>query len=94
MNKKQLSNEIDELIVNCAVNFECDETQLKQLAIAYAQFRCPYLLRYIHMRSLETEKEKNIAIDMEQKVNDIIHYENKNTDTSIFEGDAITSVHM
>ena len=82
------------MIVNCAVNFECDETQLKQLAIVYAQFRSPYLLSYIHLPSLETQKEKNIAIVMDQKVNDIIHYENKNTDTSIFEGDAITSVHM
>jgi hypothetical protein len=77
MEKKEVSNEIDKLIVNCAVYSKCDETQLKELAIVYAQFRCPYLLSQKHMRSLESEEERNIAVDMEQKVNDIIDYENK-----------------
>jgi len=72
MEKKQIANEIDGLIVTCAISAECDERRLRQLAVEYADFRCQYQLHANHIRSLETQKEKKIALDMEQKVNDIV----------------------
>ena len=69
--KKALSREIDGIIVECALNPQrCSEAGLMPLAIDFAtQFRCPYQLSGIHMRSLESDAERATALRLEAKVN-------------------------
>jgi hypothetical protein len=72
--KALLSREIDGIIIECALNpSECSEAGLMPLAIDFAiQFRCPYQLSGIHMRSLETDAERTTALRLEAKVNGAI----------------------
>jgi hypothetical protein len=72
--KKALSREIDAIIIECALNPQrCSEAGLMPLAIDFAtQFRCPYQLSGIHMRSLETDAERATALRLEAKVNGAI----------------------
>ena len=71
--KKALSREIDGIIISCALNQGCDEAELVQLSIEYAhEFRCPYALSSLHMRSLETSAEQEAAKKMEARVNKVI----------------------
>ena len=81
--KKALSREIDAIIVGCALgeardearDEACDEAGLVRLAIQYAtEFRCPYQLSAAHMRSLETDAEREVARQLEIKVNGVIKY--------------------
>ena len=69
---KQLSRQIDALIVSCALGMACDEAELMRLATEYRRkYKSPYELNYMHMRSLETDAEKSIALNLEAKINDI-----------------------
>ena len=69
---KQLSRQIDAHIVSCATGMACDEAELMRLATEYRnKYNSPYELNYMHMRSLETDAEKAIALNLEAKINDI-----------------------
>jgi len=69
---KQLSRQIDALIVSCALGMACDEAELMRLATEYRRkYKSPYELNDMHMRSLETDAEKSIALNLEAKINDI-----------------------
>ena len=69
---KQLSRQIDAHIVSCATGMACDEAELMRLATEYrSKYNSPYELNYMHMRSLETDAEKAIALNLEAKINDI-----------------------
>jgi len=71
--KKALGKKIHNIIVLCALGEPCDETELDALAVEYAtEFRCPYQLSAAHMRSLETDAERETARRLEDKVNDTI----------------------
>jgi len=72
--KKDLGKKIDLAIALCALGEPCDEAELVRLAIEYARFRCPYLLSYVHMRSLETDAERARALQLEANVNDVIRH--------------------
>lgn len=64
---------MDALVIGCALGQVCDEAELVQLSIEYAhEFRCPYALSSIHMRSLETSAERDAAKQMEARVNKVI----------------------
>lgn len=82
--------DMDAIIVKCALGPAlggvCDEhgaalpdnnelEQLKQMAIEYAtKFRCPYTLSGLHVRSLETAAEREIARQLVSNVNNAIRY--------------------
>jgi hypothetical protein len=69
---KQLFRQIDAFIVSCAIGNNCDNTELMRLANEYRRnTKIPYELNYMHMRSLETDAEKAIALNLEAKINDI-----------------------
>lgn len=69
---KELSRQIDALIVSCALGMACDEAELMRLATEYRRkYKSPYELNDMHMRSLETDAEKSIALNLEAKINDI-----------------------
>jgi hypothetical protein len=71
--KKALSQEIDDIIISCALNEGCDEARLVRLAIDYATvFRCPYQFPAIHMRSMETKQERDTVLMLEKKVNLVV----------------------
>ena len=71
--KREHSRRLDALVVGCAIGSECDEAEWVRLAIEYAhEFRCPYQLSSVHMRSLETSAEQDAAKKMEAKVNKVI----------------------
>ena len=71
--KREHSRRIDALVVGCAIGSGCDEAELVRLAIEHAhEFRCPYQLSSVHMRSLETSAEQDAAKQMEAKVNKVI----------------------
>jgi hypothetical protein len=73
--KKAKTRVIDIAIVGCATGEGCDEAELVRLAIEYAtEFRCPYQLSAAHMRSLETEAEREAARQLETNVNNVIRY--------------------
>ena len=74
--KKALSREIDAIIVGCALGEACDEAELVRLAIEYATvFRCnEYKLSANHMRSLETEAERDVARQLEANVNKVVKH--------------------
>lgn len=74
--KKSKIREIDAMIVGCVLQGQsCDEAELVRLAIEYAtEFRCPYQLSAMHMRSLETEEERKAARQLEAKVNNVIKH--------------------
>jgi hypothetical protein len=64
---------MDALVIGCALGQGCDEAELVQLAVNYAhEFRCPYALSSLHMRSLETSAEQEAAKKMEARVNKVI----------------------
>ena len=67
-NKKNLSRQIDALIVSCAIGMGCDEIELKRLAIEYAtHFTGPYELSRIHLRALD--ENLDMGIELTKKVN-------------------------
>jgi hypothetical protein len=71
--KREHSRRLDALVVGCAIGSGCDEAEWVRLAIEYAhEFRCPYALSSVHMRSLETSAEQDAAKQMEAKVNKVI----------------------
>jgi len=72
--KKTLGKKIDLAIALCALGEPCDEAELVGLAIEYARFRCPYILSYVHMRSLETDAERERALQLEANVNNVIRH--------------------
>lgn len=75
MQKREHSRRLDALVVGCAIGSGsgCDEAELVQLAVNYAhEFRCPYALSSVHMRSLETSAERDAAKQMEARVNKVI----------------------
>jgi len=76
--KKATPREIDLVIIGCALQGQsqsCDEAELVHLAIEYAtEFRCPYQLSAVHMRSLETEAERERALQLEVNVNNVIRH--------------------
>lgn len=76
--KKAKAREIDLVIIGCALQGQsqsCDEAELVHLAIEYAtEFRCPYQLSAVHMRSLETEAERERALQLEVNVNNVIRH--------------------
>ena len=72
--KKALGKKIDLAIALCALGEPCDEAELVGLAIEYARFRCPYILSYVHMRSLETDAERERALQLEANVNNVIRH--------------------
>lgn len=71
--KQAHSRKMDALVVGCALGTGCDEAELVRLAIEHAhEFRCPYALADVHLRSLETREERDAAMQMEAKVNKVI----------------------
>ena len=73
--KKAKTRDIDVAIVGCATGQGCDEAELVRLAIEYAtEFRCPYQLSAAHMRSLETDAEREAALQLEVNVNNVIRH--------------------
>ena len=71
--KREHSRRMDALVVGCALGTGCDEAELVRLSIEYAhEFRCPYALSSVHMRSLETSAEQEAAKKMEARVNTVI----------------------
>jgi hypothetical protein len=71
--KREHSRRLDALVVGCAIGSGCDEAEWVQLAVNYAhEFRCPYALSSVHMRSLETSAERDAAKQMEARVNKVI----------------------
>lgn len=71
--KREHSRKMDALVIGCALGQGCDEAELVRIAIEYAhEFRCPYTLSSIHMRSLETSAEQDAAKQMEARVNKVI----------------------
>ena len=82
--KKAMSNEIDAIIVRCALGEACDEAELVRLATEYAtECRCPYQLSAAHMRSLETEAERGVARHLEANVNKVIKHTIRRTTPSL-----------
>jgi hypothetical protein len=73
MNKleKELSRQIDELIVSCAIGMGCDEAELKRLASEYGNMSHSYTLSKNRV-AFDFEHEKKTALQLEQKVNNII----------------------
>ena len=72
--KREHSRRMDALVIGCAIGSGCDEAELVQLAVNYAhEFRCPYALSSLHMRSLETSAEQEAAKKMEARVNKVIN---------------------
>jgi hypothetical protein len=69
--KKELSHQIDELIVSCAVGMGCDEAKLKRLASEYGNVSHSYTLSKNRV-AFDFEHEKKTALQLEQKVNNII----------------------
>jgi hypothetical protein len=68
MDKKELTKQIDALIVSCAIGMGCDEVELKRLAIEYAtHFTGPYELSRMHLRALDENLE--MGIQLTKKVN-------------------------
>jgi hypothetical protein len=68
MEKKELTEQIDELVVSCAIGMGCDEIELKRLAIKYAtHFTGPYELSRMHLRALDENLE--MGIQLTKKVN-------------------------
>ena len=77
--KKAKARDIDAIIVECVLGQGqgqgCDEAELVHLAIEYAtEFRCPYQLSAAHMRSLETDAERETALQLEAKVNNVVKH--------------------
>jgi hypothetical protein len=73
--KKALSREIDGIIISCALNQGCDETELVRLAIEFATvFRCQYEFSAENMRSMETEEERETVLRLEQKVKLVVKH--------------------
>jgi len=71
--KREHSRRMDALVIGCALGQGCDEAELVRLAGNYAhEFRCPYALSSVHMRSLETSAERDAAKQMEARVNKVI----------------------
>ena len=82
--KKAFSNEIDGIIIGCALGQGCDEAELVRLAIEYAtMFRCPYQLSAAHMRSLETDMERGTALRLEANMNNVIRHTIRRTTPSM-----------
>lgn len=68
MDKKELTKQIDALIVSCAIGMGCDEIELKRLAIKYAtHFTGPYVLSPMHLGLLDENRE--MGIQLTKKVN-------------------------
>jgi hypothetical protein len=69
--EKELSRQIDELIVSCAIGMGCDEAELKRLASEYGNVAHSYTLSKNRV-AFDFEHEKKTAMQLEQKVNNII----------------------
>ena len=72
--EKELSRRIDELIISCAIGqfgMGCDKAELTRLASEYGNVNDSYKLSPT-LLAFESENEKNIALNLEKKVNDII----------------------
>jgi hypothetical protein len=68
LTKKELTEQIDKLVVSCAIGMGCDEIELKRLAIEYAtHFTGPYELSRMHLRALDENLE--MGIQLTKKVN-------------------------
>ena len=66
--KKELTDQIDALIVSCAIGMGCDEIELKRLAIKYAtHFTGPYELSPMRLGLLDENRE--MGIQLIKKVN-------------------------
>ena len=63
LTKKELTEQIDALIVSCAIGMGCDEDELKRLAIKYAtHFTGPYKLSPMHFRALDENLDTGIQL--------------------------------
>ena len=73
MNKleKELSEQINEIIVSCAIGMGCDEAKLKRLASEYGNVSHSYTLSK-KLLAFDFEHEKQTALQLEKKVNDVI----------------------
>lgn len=70
---KTLSRQIDGLIVSCAIGMGCDKAELMRLASEYGnKHHSLYRLSDANLRSLETKAERTMALELEDKVNDVI----------------------
>ena len=71
--KKELTREIDALIVLCVLGNGCDEAELMRLASNYGnKYHSLYELSDANLRSLETKEERTAALRLEHKVNNFI----------------------
>jgi hypothetical protein len=82
--KKARTRDIDIAIVGCAMGQGCNEDELVRLAIDYAtKFHCPYQLSASHMRSLETDAERETALRLEANMNKVIRHTMRRTTPGI-----------
>ena len=68
---KELSDQINEIIVSCAIGMGCDEAKLKRLASEYGNVSHSYTLSK-KLLAFDFEHEKQTALQLEKKVNDVI----------------------
>ena len=71
--KKELTRQIDTLIISCVIGNDCDEAELMRLASNYGNvYHSLYELSDANLRSLETKEERTMALRLEHKVNNFI----------------------
>ena len=68
---EELSRQIDELIISCAIGMGCDEAELMRLASEYGTVSDSYTLSKRRV-AFDTENEKKIALRLQKEVNDHI----------------------
>ena len=68
---EELSRQIDELIISCAIGMGCDEAELMRLASEYGTVSDSYTLSKRRI-AFDTEDEKKIALRLQKEVNDHI----------------------
>jgi hypothetical protein len=71
MDKNELSEQIDELIVSCAIGMGCDEIELKRLASKYGNVSHSYALPK-RLLAFDFEHEKKIALQLQEQVNNVL----------------------
>jgi len=69
--KKDLSRQIDELIISCAIGNGYDEAKLMRLASEYGTMSDSYKFSKMNL-AFDFEHEKQIASQLEKEVNDYI----------------------
>ena len=69
--EKELSRQIDELIVSCAIGMGCDEAELKRLASEYGNVAHSYTLSKNRVASASTRTQFTVNASLLN--DDIVH---------------------